>query len=268
MPISPSFSEHGGPMRVGDCGVEVVPVDGGSIRELASGHVLARPGQVYALRLRNHGPLRGVADVRIDGTLVTAGGLVLDPWRTVELERPIHSSEHGRFTVIAEGNERVFGPDGGRDNPDLGLIEVRFRRELPVPLRPSSPPNWTPSVRRFDPERTPTPPSRPVAMASRLDASAVMLDRARAVEPSPPTTMAPTIAPTEVGEMIERAAGTGLTGHSGQEFRKITSARSRRKRRYSVFGSSSVSRRRIEAPRPLPTEDVEAYRPVRPSARP
>ena len=40
-------------MRVGDFGVEVVPVGTGRVRELDSGHVLARPGQVYALRLGN-----------------------------------------------------------------------------------------------------------------------------------------------------------------------------------------------------------------------
>jgi hypothetical protein len=118
-------------MRVGDCSLEIVPVGGGSVRELPTGHVLARPGQVYLLRVRNHGPLRAVAEVRVDGRPVTAGGLVLDPRTTVELERPIHATEHGRFTVVAEGDEGVFGPDGGRDNAELGLIEVRFRRELP-----------------------------------------------------------------------------------------------------------------------------------------
>ena len=119
-------------MRVGDFAVEVVPRGHrGSVRETSSGHVLARPGQVYALRLRNFGPLRCVADVHIDGQLVTRGGLVIAAWSTEELERPISEEENGRFTVFAEGDERVFGPDGGRDNPNLGLIEVRFRRELP-----------------------------------------------------------------------------------------------------------------------------------------
>src|SRR4029077_5174407 len=119
-------------MRNGDFAVEVVPRGKGiGLREIGSGHVLARPGQVYALRLRNFGPLRCVAVVSIDGRAVTAGGLVIDAYCTEELERPITPDEDGRFTVVAEGDERVFGPDGGRDNRDLGLIEVRFRRELP-----------------------------------------------------------------------------------------------------------------------------------------
>src|SRR5438105_5357202 len=120
-------------MRNGDFAVEVVPRGKGiGVREIQSGHVLARPGQVYALRLRNFGPLRCVADVSVDGRTVTAGGLVIEPWCTEELERPITPDEDGRFTVVAEGDERVFGPDGGRDNPNLGLIDVRFRRELPA----------------------------------------------------------------------------------------------------------------------------------------
>ena len=132
-------------MRVGDCSLEVVPVGGGSVRELPSGHVLARPGQVYLIRLHNHGPLRAVAEGRLDGRRVSAGGLVLDPGATVDRERPSHETERGRFTVVAEGDEAVFGPDGGRDNEQLGVVEVRFRRELPqrwtapdlLPARPS-----------------------------------------------------------------------------------------------------------------------------------
>src|SRR4051812_47382460 len=127
-------------MRVGDFGIDVVAVQGGDVRETDTEHVLARAGAVYALRLRNFGPLRCVAEVRIDGKVVTAGGLVLEPFSVSTLERPVDANEAGRFTVIAEGDERVFGPDGGRDNADLGLIEARFRRELPTAGRhPSDP---------------------------------------------------------------------------------------------------------------------------------
>jgi hypothetical protein len=101
--------------------------------------VIARPGAVYALRLRNHGPLRCVSNIRIDGKTVTSGGLVLDPYSVLTLERPVDETETGRFTVVAEGDERVFGPDGGRDNPDLGSIEAAFRRELPRDVRDRDP---------------------------------------------------------------------------------------------------------------------------------
>ena len=98
-------------MRIGDFAVEVVPRGKGiGVREVGSGHVLARPGQVYALRIRNHGPLRCVADVKIDGRIVTAGGLVIDAWSTEELERPISPDEDGRFTVVPEGDEQCSVP--------------------------------------------------------------------------------------------------------------------------------------------------------------
>src|SRR5581483_5659727 len=129
-------------MRVGDFAIEIVPSGGGHVRELESGHVLARPGQVYRVRLRNSSPLYCVVDVDIDGERVTAGGLVIAPWSATELERPIDAGETGRFTVVAEGDEGVFGPDGGRDNPALGLIEARFRRELPRESRNDKPTHW------------------------------------------------------------------------------------------------------------------------------
>ena len=262
-------------MRVGDCSVEVVPVGGGSVRELPSGHVLARPGQVYLVRLRNHGPLRGVAEVRVDGRRVSAGGLVLEPGGTVDLERPIHATERGRFTVVTEGDEEVFGPDGGRDNEALGLIEVRFRRELPgrrdrvpdlplgrpsvvvptpepthplhprpgvfppAPGRPLAPPEWTPPwLNQARPMMSATPARPPLA------------------EPSAPRAMPPS---------VERAAGTGLTGHSDQEFRAIQvgelEAEPTVLRLRIVIGNPEA----IEAARPLP--DAEAA-PARPAARP
>jgi hypothetical protein len=219
-------------MRIGDFAVEVVPRGKGvGVREISSGHVLARAGQVYALRLRNFGPLRCVAAVRIDGRAVTAGGLVIEPRCTEELERPISPDEDGCFTVVAEGDERVFGPDGGRDNPDLGLIEVRFRRELPGgperprPLPPSllEPLERPPSPAMPQPDR-PRPEVFPIwnAAASRQSAPngkdrfggqlpgiiARSFERAATPEIEEPTL-----------DDVERAAGTGLTGHSAQRFR-------------------------------------------------
>lgn len=181
-------------MRVGDFGVEVIPQGGGRVREVASGHVLARPGQVYHLRLRNFGPLYCVAEVEIDGRRVTAGGLVLSPWSMTELERPIDDAETGCFTVIAEGNEAVFGPDGGRDNPDLGLINARFRRELPRADRVTE----RPVIRMPGPWEIDVSPRFTSPIFDRPEFSAMH---------------------TRVtGPAIERAAGTGLTGHSDQQF--------------------------------------------------
>jgi len=228
-------------MRVGDFSVEVIGVDGGTTQEVESGHVAARPGQVYVLRLRNHGPLRCVADISIDGHPVTGRGLVINAWSTVDLERPIHERERGRFTVIAEGDERVFGPDGGRDNPNLGLIEARFRRELPrnvsraldepsiprpivtlpspphpaspepgptPPRRPFAPPEWTPPTWQAQAARQAGPTRR----TGWFDITALMAAAPSVSEPAAPDQSA--LDSLEV----ERAAGTGLTGSSDQEF--------------------------------------------------
>ena len=260
-------------MRVGDFGVELAAVEDGEVREVDSGHVLARQGTVYSLRLRNFGPLRCVADVHVDGKVVTGGGLVLDPYSVTNLERPVHEREAGRFTVIAEGDERVFGPDGGRDNPDLGMIEVRFRRELPREQRadarplPDEPRLPLPIVPATSPQMPPTP-GRPMAppewtppgwnneRLSRFTRSSFEARLARAQPEAPPAAPA---------DLIERAAGTGLTGHSSQRFVPVsvgpleTEATVIRLR--IVIGSEEA----FAAPRALPeTQDA----PARPAARP
>ena len=275
-------------MRVGDFSVEVVAADGGA-REIESGHVLARTGQVYKLRLRNHGPLRAVADISIDGHSVTGNGLVVDAWKTVDLERPIHATERGRFTVIAEGNEHVFGPDGGRDNPNLGLIEARFRRELPshtareLPSRPSD--LWelprpiivtmpSPSPRpepspnpRFTPPLWNGPQARyrePLGRGIRkVDVSALLA--APAAEPMVPAQPTLPLEHGNLSDAVERAAGTGLTGHSEQNFTPVhvgeLEAEATVIRLRLVIGTEEA----LAAARPLPASESA---PARPAPRP
>ncbi len=248
-------------MRVGDFSVEIVPHREGRVRELESGHVLARPGQVYRLRLRNHGPLRAVAEIDIDGRSVTEHGLVLRPWSVTELERPLRDGEDGRFTVVAEGNERVFGPDGGRDNESLGVIRSSFRRELPQTASPELPDDVISFDRPVRPLFAPEPPRRPSRFSPDW---------------SPPMNMAgaglPSVdrVPTQrrriVEDDIESAAGTGLTGHSDQQFVPIHLG--------PLEAEATVITLRIaigsdaaladDTPRPLHTERV----PERPAARP
>jgi len=186
-------------MRSGDFAVEVVPSGSDRVRELDSGHVLARPGTVYRLRLRNLGPLYCVAEIAIDGRRVTSGGLVLRPWSTTDLERPVDEGEDGQFTVAAEGDEKVFGPDGGRDNDALGLIDARFRRELPDERDDREMPP-SPSIGR---SRFSREPDRGPRFPVEIDAL---------LSPPWPGSL------RETGPTIERAAGTGLTGHSDQRF--------------------------------------------------
>lgn len=191
-------------MRVGDFGLEVLGTDG-DVRESDSGHVLARPNQVYSLRLRNYGPLRCVVEVAIDGRAVTSDGLVLEPYSKTDLERPVGDS--GCFTVIPEGHESVFGPDGGRDNPALGLISARFRRELPGGAHGRGL-EWTYGVPAPKPMFVASPPTqtRPRIVSLRTPELPRILER---------------VDPLGAPQAFERAAGTGLTGRSHQDFDHI-----------------------------------------------
>jgi hypothetical protein len=230
-------------MRRGDFGVEIIPSSGANVRELETGQVLARPGTVYRLRLRNFGPLHAVVAVEIDGRTITSGGLVLRPWSYTDLERPLDDGETGRFTVAAEGDEKVFGPDGGRDNDELGLIHASFRRELPsgrphhefpdgiaVPMRPMFGDDFRYRSTRIDALMSP--------------GGLVFRD-----------------APAD----IERAAGTGLTGHSDQQFVPATLG--------PLEDEATVIQLRlvigsVAAIALAPATTTEAAAPARPAARP
>jgi hypothetical protein len=248
-------------MRNGDFGVEVVAANGGRVRETSSGHVLARPGQVYRLRLRNFGPLRCVTSVELDGRAITAGGLVLEPYSSTDLERPVDGPDDGCFTVIAEGDEKVFGPDGGRDNPSLGLIEARFRRELPGSAHREAPPII--GLPRSMPPARPLPdfPSPPSRFPEPTEISALM-SRSYS-EPTLNYVSPPSILRESA---VERAAGTGLTGHSNQRFVPIhlgplESDATVIELRIVIGTEASIAE---DDARPL----VESHAPSRPAARP
>ena len=242
-------------MRRGDFSVEIIPVHADNVRELDSGHVLARPGAVYAVRLRNLGPLRAVCHLEIDGKPVTAGGLVLNAYGTTTLERPIDDGETGRFTVIAEGNETVFGPDGGRDNAKLGCIDASFKRELP--RREYGYPRVTEYENLLSP-MSPLPiPNRARPGRSPLDISAIAPARSAPFEPR---------VSDDPSESIERAAGTGLTGHSSQRFEPIVLGPLEDEATVIQLRLVIGTEEALAAPRPL-RDDVE-HAPARPAARP
>ena len=118
----------------------------------------------------------------------------------------IEEFEDGRFTVIAEGDETVFGPDGGRDNAALGLIEARFRRELPQHnRRVDMPPMISFPTSPMPGQDVPRPPSR-------FPFEPFTTSAYRTLQPAAPS------MPSQSGDTIERAAGTGLSGHSDQRF--------------------------------------------------
>jgi hypothetical protein len=260
-------------VRAGDFGVEVIGRDT-DLREADSGHVLARPGAVYEVRLRNFGPLRCVVALDIDGKCVSGNGLVLQPYGVCTLERPVDASEHGRFTVVAEGDERVFGPDGGRDNPNLGLIEASFRRELPQSNRDHwfAPDDFAPRPMPAPP--SPAPPSRiqpvrptsprPPEWENRVRINGM---RSAGASRSAPVSHPPHAAvpmPDYLGS-IQSAAGTGLTGHSSQEFFAVSVGPLEMEATTLRLRLVIASEEDICAPRPLPSQQDA---PARPAARP
>lgn len=212
-------------MRVGDVSVRLVPVGGGEMIEGEDGRVLARPRQVYAVHLVNHSDRRAVAKVSLDGLPVTEGGLVLSPGEAMTLERPVTDGEHGRFTVFPEGTEEVFGDDGGRGNPDLGRVDVEFRRELEPPPEPVALPRVSPAPPGHDfgvpPAPSPATPPGPPPMRARAFPVPQIWSSAPGAAPAPaPPVQAP--APARFSESdVGSAAGTGLTGRSEQSFRTV-----------------------------------------------
>jgi hypothetical protein len=233
-------------MRLNDLEITLGPIGEGTLKELADGRVMARPGQVYVVRVQNHDARRRmVVHVAIDGTNVSRDGLVLDPGELLKLERPLDDT--GRFTVFAEGDERVFGDDGGRGNPDLGLIEVRGRRE-----QWREPPRY--ALASWDSVHESPLPGLGDATLSEADGAWDVSDGAPRVE--------------ERGPTIESAAGTGLTGRSDQSFVPVhvgplepeeTIVRLR-----LVIGSVDAL---LDEPRPLRTVTATPV-PPRPPARP
>jgi len=233
-----------------------------------------------------------VAEVSIDSHTVTGNGLVINAWSSVDLERPIHATERGRFTVIAEGDERVFGPDGGRDNAALGLIEARFRRELPnathreplheptmprpivtmptppgipspdpgavPPRRPMAPPGWTPLTwgEHGDMGVLASPGKRRFGLRP---IEALMARFAPDVSVEPPA------IPEQVADVVERAAGTGLTGRSDQEFVQVSVGTLETEPTVICLRLVIGTEEALAAPRPLPTTDAA---PARPAPRP
>jgi hypothetical protein len=122
--------------------------------------------------------------------------------------------------VFAEGTEEVFGDDGGRGNPDLGLVEVEYRRELASPPPPVYIPRAAPPAmpgREFDFPAAPLP-SPPPAAPARPSTVPRIWSSAQA----PATTSAAPPPPAAVRESdVDSAAGTGLTGRSEQSFRTV-----------------------------------------------
>ncbi len=89
----------------------------------------------YSILLKNLNTVRAVVNVFIDGENVVPGGLVIDPGRTVDLERWIKNgnlSEGNRFKFIERTQAIENGPRGIK--LEDGLIRVEYQFEVPRPV--------------------------------------------------------------------------------------------------------------------------------------
>ena len=107
-------------------------------------------GSEYSILLKNLNTVRAVVNVYIDGENAVPGGLVIDPGRTVDLERWIKNgnlSEGNKFKFIERTSQIEEGPRGIK--LEDGLLRVEYQFELPRPIINVAPtwtttsPNWT-----------------------------------------------------------------------------------------------------------------------------
>ncbi len=97
----------------------------------------------YSILLKNLNTTRAVVNVFIDGENVVPGGLVIDPGRTVDLERWIKNgnlSEGNKFKFIERTQAIEDGPRGIK--LEDGLIRVEYQFEIPRPVINISQTQW------------------------------------------------------------------------------------------------------------------------------
>ena len=89
----------------------------------------------YSILLKNLNTVRAIVNVFVDGENAVPGGLVIDPGRSVDLERWIKNgnlSEGNRFKFIERTAAIEEGPRGIK--LEDGLIRVEYQFELPRPV--------------------------------------------------------------------------------------------------------------------------------------
>jgi len=97
----------------------------------------------YSILLKNLNTVRAVVNVFIDGENAVPGGLVVDPGRTVDLERWIKNgnlSNGNKFKFIERTGAIEDGPRGIK--LEDGLIRIEYQFELPRPVLNIAP-TWT-----------------------------------------------------------------------------------------------------------------------------
>ena len=89
----------------------------------------------YSILLKNLHTQRAVVNVFLDGENVVPGGLVIDPGRSVDLERWIKNgnlSEGNKFKFIERTSAIEDGPRGIK--LEDGLVRIEYQYEIPRPV--------------------------------------------------------------------------------------------------------------------------------------
>lgn len=103
-------------------------------REHGNQYVGLRHGQVYSIRIGNHGNVSCDAEVVVDGKPM--GDYRLVPGQTWNLERPVH--DPGKYTFFSADSAEGQAAGAGEVSRDLkGLLTVTFKPAKQV-LRPMS----------------------------------------------------------------------------------------------------------------------------------
>ena len=105
-------------------------------------------GSEYSILIKNLNSVRACVNIFLDGENVVPGGLVVDPGRTVDLERWVKNgnlSEGNRFKFIERTAAIEEGPRGIK--LEDGLVRIEFQFEKP---RPVFQPKWVPGHYEYD----------------------------------------------------------------------------------------------------------------------
>lgn len=89
----------------------------------------------YSILLKNLHTQRAVVNVYLDGENVVPGGLVIDPGRSVDLERWIKNgnlSEGNKFKFIERTQAIEDGPRGIKQED--GIVRIEYQYEIPRPV--------------------------------------------------------------------------------------------------------------------------------------
>ncbi len=89
----------------------------------------------YSILLKNLHTQRAVVNVYLDGENVVPGGLVIDPGRSIDLERWIKNgnlSEGNKFKFIERTSAIEDGPRGIKQED--GLVRIEYQYEIPRPV--------------------------------------------------------------------------------------------------------------------------------------